>query len=355
MGIVRFLLALAVVIGHSGPIFGLSFIDGWKAVEIFFMISGFYMALILNEKYIGSGSYFKFISNRLLRIYPLYWIVLTGTLLASIISGLFAQDWLFLASFVTHGKALITTIELAVLNLILIGQDIVLFTKFTPEGMLNLTRYYYAGIPPLPHNYLLVPQAWSLSLELMFYILAPIIVRKKTQTIIAMVILSLLLRVYFSSIGLNEDSWSYRFFPLEIAFFLLGAVSYKIYSIYKLSPWNSLIQKIILIATISAIIFYHRFPGSEIIKQWIMYAFCVFSLPIIFHMTKNISWDRIIGELSYPIYLSHYLIVVIAVQLLNINNEWLGLIVVATTILISYLLYIFVVLPINNIRQRRIM
>ena len=51
MGIIRFLLALAVVAFHSQRILGLRLMGGNEAVEIFFIISGFYMSLILRGKY----------------------------------------------------------------------------------------------------------------------------------------------------------------------------------------------------------------------------------------------------------------------------------------------------------------
>ena len=47
-------------------------IRGYVSVQVFYIISGFYMALILNTKYVGPGSYRVFIANRLLRIFPAY-------------------------------------------------------------------------------------------------------------------------------------------------------------------------------------------------------------------------------------------------------------------------------------------
>ena len=77
MGILRILLAISVVLSHSSSIFRVSFVGGPLAVQAFFIISGFYMSLILNEKYIGvNNSYKLFISNRFLRLYPMYWVIL---------------------------------------------------------------------------------------------------------------------------------------------------------------------------------------------------------------------------------------------------------------------------------------
>src|SRR5947209_17753171 len=73
MGILRMLLAISVLLLHTQDtqLFSLA---GDMAVPAFFIISGFYMALILNEKYIGKHSYKVFITNRLLRLYPMYYI-----------------------------------------------------------------------------------------------------------------------------------------------------------------------------------------------------------------------------------------------------------------------------------------
>ena len=82
MGKIRLLLALSVVAVHGGIIWKFQLVGGHIAVQAFFIISGFYMSLILNEKYIGSNSSYKlFITNRFLRLYPIYWTVLLFTLL----------------------------------------------------------------------------------------------------------------------------------------------------------------------------------------------------------------------------------------------------------------------------------
>ena len=52
MGTIRFLLAVSVVVFHAKrPLLGLTLVEGTVAVQLFFIISGFYMALVLTEKY----------------------------------------------------------------------------------------------------------------------------------------------------------------------------------------------------------------------------------------------------------------------------------------------------------------
>ncbi|MER9920179.1 MULTISPECIES: acyltransferase [unclassified Mesorhizobium] len=69
------LLALGVMFGHAD--FGrLQMTGGLVGVQAFYMVSGFYMGLILGGRY---KSAWLFYSNRALRIYPTYWLVLALT------------------------------------------------------------------------------------------------------------------------------------------------------------------------------------------------------------------------------------------------------------------------------------
>jgi peptidoglycan/LPS O-acetylase OafA/YrhL len=86
MGLLRFLRALAVVFAHAGngP-FGYRIVRADLAVECFYMISGFYMALILNEKYLSKRENRIFYINRALRIYSVYFAALLLALFIALI------------------------------------------------------------------------------------------------------------------------------------------------------------------------------------------------------------------------------------------------------------------------------
>lgn len=72
MGLIRVLLALAVLLSHL-PLAHYHILSGGLAVQAFFIISGFYMALVLDGKYRDAGLFY---SNRLLRLAPTYLIML---------------------------------------------------------------------------------------------------------------------------------------------------------------------------------------------------------------------------------------------------------------------------------------
>ena len=180
MGILRTILALAVVVYHSFKIFGLHMCGGQVAVESFYMISGFYMALILNEKYVGLGSYKKFILSRFYRIFPLYWGILLIALIVSLIGYFAFNHPYYLARYISNSSCLsgVTIFYFILENFIVIGQDVLYFLRLDelckPILTYNVLSFKHTG-----YQYLLVPQAWSISLELMFYCIAPFMVRKK--------------------------------------------------------------------------------------------------------------------------------------------------------------------------------
>jgi peptidoglycan/LPS O-acetylase OafA/YrhL len=78
MGLLRLLLALGVVTEHAGHTY---FIGSYTAVQIFFIISGFYMELIFSSgKYRNAN---QFYASRIARLFPVYWIALiTGVVVA---------------------------------------------------------------------------------------------------------------------------------------------------------------------------------------------------------------------------------------------------------------------------------
>src|SRR5215475_14938686 len=84
MGLLRFLLALAVASGHASGFLGSGtfypHVPGSHAVQIFYMISGFLIALILSGKYADTAQgNWIFYSNRAVKIYVPYLAILTVT------------------------------------------------------------------------------------------------------------------------------------------------------------------------------------------------------------------------------------------------------------------------------------
>src|SRR5438270_656373 len=130
MGSLRFILAMSVVYGHAGDFLGFPLIPGDTAVQSFYAISGFYMALVLNEKYRPeSSSYFLFISNRFARLFPVYAAVLVLTLLLAFALSqflstelLFVSQWRVLSPLAWPSEAFLLGSQL-----LMWGQDLYFF------------------------------------------------------------------------------------------------------------------------------------------------------------------------------------------------------------------------------------
>lgn len=323
------------------------------------------MSLILNEKYIGKQSSYKlFITNRLLRLFPTYWIVLLLTIIFSIITYQmrFYRNASFLITWIDNYKHLTFSsfFYLAFSNLFLFFQDIALFLGLdTKSGNLFLTSNFYSSNPNV-FKFLLVPQAWSISLELIFYIMAPWLVKRSLWLIISLMALSLLIRIAFIKVGMYHDPWNYRFFSAEIFFFLGGSLCYRIYNHIRAVDFlkgNLLIlNRVILIILIAfTLSFFQLVKYFSLYRVEAVYFLIFFaSVPFIFACTKRSKFDRMIGDLSYPVYLVHILCIG-AVGLLHVYNIFVfNGIVITLSILFSLIINKLILVKIERYRQNRL-
>lgn len=306
MGILRFILAISVVLNHSTSIFGFVFVGGVIAVKAFYIISGFYMTLVLNEKYKKiNHSYRLFITNRFLRLFPIYWVVFFLTVLSSIIiynRSHIGSSLVYYVEFI-NTLSFTTFLFLVFTNVFLFFQDIVMFLGLdTVTGNLFFTTNFHKTNPKL-YEFLFIPQAWTIGVEITFYLFAPFIVRRKLWLIFSLIVFSFLIRLGLTALGLHDDPWSYRFFPSELVFFLLGTLSYHLYLYFKnyqIKEWHLMS---IMFFVIFITLFNNFFPTYTRGNVYLIFFFA--SLPFIFILTKDWKYDRYIGDLSYPIYISH--------------------------------------------------
>ena len=360
MGILRTILALAVVVYHSFTIFGLRLCGGQIAVESFFIISGFYMAFVLNEKYVGVGSYRTFLWSRFYRIFPVYWIVLVAALLVSLIGYYGFHHAYYLSRFFENKQCLsFTTMGYFLLeNIFIIGQDALYFLRLDTDCHPKL-MYYVLSYKHVGYQYLLVPQAWSISLELLFYGIAPFIVRKKIGWQLVVIILSLGAKIlYATQFNLSLDPWTYRFFPFELGFFMLGSIAYQVYSYFKNKSISPHIGYALLALCIIGILGIDEVAMNANIKNSLFYSLIVGSIPFIFLAFKNSAADRYIGELTFSLYISHHLIVSLFRGFFYSHSEWMiyyGYTVVMASLLVAIVFQKLIIKPLEVIRMKRIL
>ena len=166
MGLIRFFLAYSVVVGHFlyFPTFRLIGTD--TAVEAFFIISGFYIAMILNGRY---SSIKDFWINRFLRLYPAYIVIAGTSLVITLIEPSSLQNIFTLPP--------VLSTYLIFTNATMIFQDIAMFLGVRDGHVMFVKNFLESS--PVVFRYLLIPQAWTLGIEISFYLLAPLLFFKK--------------------------------------------------------------------------------------------------------------------------------------------------------------------------------
>lgn len=357
-------MALSVLGSHCGGIFGVKGVGGQIAVQSFFIISGFYMSLILNEKYVGAnGSYKLFITNRFARLFPIYFAVLLLAIIGlNIIDSYTDKDLFSILTYYRSAKMSVLSLCYFVLTHIFIfGQDLAMFMGISKETGNLFFASNFRTTNPLVHQFLFIRQAWSLSLELMFYLIAPFILKRKMKFVLLIIAASLLLRVFiYHKLGLQMDPWTYRFFPTELMFFLFGHISYQIYVWIKKSTVPYGINLLVLFFMIFFTIFYRFIPSSResylafTFKDFIYFSSIILSIPLLFKFFKTSKFDNQIGELSYPIYLIHLLISDIIITLDLLPRTKSGWQIALISIFLSILLNKFIAAPVEKYRQSRL-
>jgi peptidoglycan/LPS O-acetylase OafA/YrhL len=346
IGLIRLLLAESVVMSHGWTFFGYRLFNSTMAVEMFFIVSGFYMAMILKNKY---NDYWLFIKNRLLRLYPIYIAIIILTVAISILTFFAAGNWFKLYPYLNtpHALSPASYLFLIFANLTMLFQDVIMFTGLDKVGnLIFVANLGYSSIPP--QNLLLIPPAWTLGLEWTFYVLAPFIV-KRTRTLIALIAASLIIKILLMKAGLIGDLWDHRFFPAELYLFCCGVLAYDLYNKYK-NRINFKMARIITLAFIGFIFIYFFLP----LPAMIFYAAFILCLPFIFFYSRNMKFDRKVGELSYPVYLSHWLVISCFAKInffskINSNVEFILISFVVLSLSIFLLKYLQN--PIDEIRE----
>jgi peptidoglycan/LPS O-acetylase OafA/YrhL len=178
--------------------------------------------------------------------------------------------------------------------------------------------------------------------------------RKKLSILLCMVFASFVLRFGLKyAAGLDHDPWTYRFFPIEIGIFLLGSASYKVYDQHVKNLDLSRYKYMIFGAAYSFWIVAPYVPHFKPIFYPIVTAMMI---PFVFNLSKRNASDRKIGELSYPVYICHWPIMLVFDSLgyFGASGPIRQLIMLPTVIAIAYCIYRFFEEPIERARQRLI-
>jgi peptidoglycan/LPS O-acetylase OafA/YrhL len=337
VGIIRFLLAAAVVLGHAPGWGGVGLppiinpLPPYFAVQAFFVISGFYMEL-LRKRY-QPAPIWIFYSNRYSRLIASYWIICAATALLMIAMPE--------VPFPAGNFRFESTSETALawfFNIAMFGQDFASFVQLS--------------------NALLIPQGWSLALELWFYLLVPLLWRVSDSTLWRIVSASLVIRLIIILSPLPFVPWQQRFFPAELMFFMIGMLSFRhADDIRRLisSGHGCMLAICVLIVFAGWVIPSTTWSETQPKAMWpyslILAVVLYFTLPAVFQFTKDSRIDRDIGEFSYPIYLTHTMV---GYFFEPAQRLWDGMLLLILSITVSTPLVYFVELPLERWRSNRL-
>ena len=318
MGWMRFLLAVAVVFHHSTTPGNIPLVDGHQAVRLFYIISGFYMALILGKKYpLNRQGLWIVYTNRAARIFPVYWVVLIGA--AAVYGGalILTQrmperfQWYNLLREGGHSGFLA---GLGLSQVILFGLD--WFSLFDFQGsILGLGGTVSGG--KTAGFLCLVPQAWTLAVELLFYLFAPFLVQTRSRLLILLCGAGILIRAGLSIWKPHESlSLNYFWFPLQIPFFLMGILSYRWMKI-STDFWRNHWMRIGGGGIAFMVVMGYGWIPVGVAPILSCGAIGLF-IPALFHIEGKVG--EFLGELSYPIYVVHILVKWIMLGLLGVQQ-----------------------------------
>lgn len=336
-GLFRTYLAVAVFASHILVIPSI----GTFAVEGFFILSGYLMTLIMATTYGYTRQGIRtYAVNRALRLFPSYWVILLLTVGAILMLG---ED---------ASRAYRNTIYL----------------PDTPWVWLQNITMIYADWNPQNIQPRLSPATWALTIELVFYAL-----------IGCGLFRSLRLTWIVVALGLGYQAYIVVTAVFDLArfpnFILSGALPFGIggllfhyrYQLARFSPGTTLTYALFIpaFALLGAAAIWLRSQGMGMLSNGLGYVnllLCAAAVAALAQPgTRNTSAaDRFIGDFSYHLYISHWVVAMVVANLLFGVSQPLrwpeGLMVFLSSaiicVVLSLMLQVLVDRPVETLRRR---
>ncbi|HEX8514891.1 MAG TPA: acyltransferase [Bacteroidia bacterium] len=345
---IRFIAALAVIIHHIEQTKSFFLYNhnwhsphirliGKLGVVLFFVLSGFLITyLLLTEKSRGTISIRKFYFRRILRIWPLYYLI--------VILGLFVlpqMDFFYIAD--NHRTDNIQEYFIV---------KVILFFLFLPNLAL-------AGFSPVPF----IAQTWSVGVEEQFYLIWPVLIKKLKNVffaLISVILFYLSVKLIFNYINQHTEAVDsdkilrgiFQFWDeFSIDCMAIGGIAAYIF-FYKKEKlltflFNKYFQLLIYIVIVLSIVFKINVMYLQLEYYSIGFAIIILNLagnPASIIKLENRVFNYL-GKISYGLYMFHYIMIVVAIKLLGYfyikNDFFIYSVSIGFTIIISALSYEF--------------
>ncbi|EWS65151.1 Acyltransferase family protein [Hydrogenophaga sp. T4] len=288
MGSYRFFLAILVAISHAGiGFFGYN--PGVVAVISFYILSGYVMSLLIVKYYAHPSAIPTFYLDRAARLFPQFVFYM---LLATIFIYFLKFD-----SQLTNKP----TINEWLLNLLIL-----------PLGF-----YMYWADGPL-----VIPQAWSPGLEMTFYLAIPwILIFFSNRKIYTLACLSFLIFLTAYCGKINSDIFGYRLLFGTLFMFLIG------WSFSK-NDSNSIKFRFIALLLAGALLliaffnnFIYQLPYNKEVLAGLIIG--IPAINFIRHLNPS-KIDEFLGNLSYGVFLNHFIIIWLMQKFLTVKSFDIG-------------------------------
>jgi peptidoglycan/LPS O-acetylase OafA/YrhL len=186
-------------------------------------------------------------------------------------------------------------------------------------------------------------------MELLFYLLAPLLAKLSTRALLLCALASIALRAGGWLLPVSYGLWQGRFFPTALFLFVFGMLAYRL--LPWAARWPGWLRGASLPAAVLLVIGLPWLPLPPEAGRWLAYFALALLLPGLFRLTGRWRTDRWLGELSYPIYLSHLAVIGVVLRFEPPAGFWIAL---AGTLLLSVALLLLVEMPVYRWRQRRV-
>ncbi len=340
MGWLRLLFALAIVVGHAEedrpagwfPYLHATEHDGAIKLHFFFVLSGFFVKAMLDGRLAAArGANLRFWASRFVRLMPGYYVVLAATLVLWAGTGLVPRmvDQMSLPIDVRAGL-----IRWIVRNLTFLdpsfANPFILRTAVNP-------RMFAVG------------PTWSLANEWLFLLAAPFLLRNNRVLAVATVV-SIGLHGLYVELGVYRNHiWA------EGAYFMLGAVAYLAYQRFLRPhrhrwPW---VGWAAAVATMAATITYGAWSVLLPIQlaHELFVALVLVTVPLMFAFIKPNRIEQRAGDMAFPVYLSHMLVIT-ALRATDLPKTWVLLTSLPIILVYGWLAVQFIDAPLKAVRRQ---
>jgi peptidoglycan/LPS O-acetylase OafA/YrhL len=326
----RALAAILVTLFHAKWVSG-----GFIGVDIFYVISGFLITGLLLREIDRSGTinFKEFYSRRFKRLLPTSFFVLAITAVVS---------WMLIPATMRTS----------------LGRDVIAASLYVSNYLFAWWQADYQNLDATPSP---VIHYWSLAVEEQFYLVWPLLILLfftlskylKNRMVLTYLVATITLASFIFSIYQTENSpiWAFYSLPTRAWELGLGALLVLIPPL-KTRKFIGLIGFVLLI--ISAFLFNEStpFPGLNaalpVIGTVLLIA-TINSWPPFLNDVANSRISQWLGEISYPLYLWHWpLLVLPSTYFARPLEVYERLLAIAATILLADLTHRFIEEPYRN-------